>query len=139
MIKEPHWKVHYRIRMSQIWSWIVQVTPKDLTIKYHTEGSACSIENVRLNRLKTGLNLDKIEDDIEEDRESRSKNKMDNKFLIKTVPNCKNIFGSELDEGLYTNHKALVMDAVAQFSTHSPWEGGPKKQNFWFFQKTGNI
>ena len=61
MIKEPHWKVHYRIRMLKIWSWIVQVTPKDLTIKYHTEGSACWIENVRLNRLKTGLNLDKID------------------------------------------------------------------------------
>ena len=43
------------------------------TIKYHTEGSACRIENVRLDRLKTGLNLDKIEDDIEEDREGRLK------------------------------------------------------------------
>ena len=29
------------------------------------------IVNVRLNRIKTGLNLDKIEDDIEEDREGR--------------------------------------------------------------------
>ena len=41
--------------MPKIWSWIVQVTPKDLMIKYHTEGSACWIENVRLDRLKTGL------------------------------------------------------------------------------------
>ena len=97
MIKEPHLKVHYRMRIPTIRSWIVQVTPKDLIIKYHTEGSACWIENVRLNRLKTGLNLDKIEDDIEEDREGRSKDEMDEKFLIKTVPNCKNIFGSELD------------------------------------------
>ena len=71
----------------------MQVTPKDLTIKYHTEDSACWIESVRLDRLKTGLNLDKIEDDIEEDREGRSKDEMDKKFLIKTVPNCKNIFG----------------------------------------------
>ena len=47
--------------------------------------------------------MDKIEDDIEEDREGRSKDEMDEKFLIKTVPNCKNIFGSELDEGSYTN------------------------------------
>ena len=39
--------------------------------------------------------MDKIEDDIEEDREGRSKDEMDEKFLIKTVPNCKNIFGSE--------------------------------------------
>ena len=108
MIKEPHWKVHYRMRMPTIRSWIVQVTPKDLTIKYHTEGSACRIENVRLDRLKTGLNLDKIEDDIEEDREGRSKDKMDEKFLIKTVPNCKNIFGSELDQGPYTNNETLV-------------------------------
>ena len=29
--------------------------------------------------LKTGLHLDKIEDDIEEDREGRSKGKMDEK------------------------------------------------------------
>ena len=49
------------------------VTPKDLTIKYHTEGSACRIENIRLDRLKTGLNMDKIEDDIEKDREGRLK------------------------------------------------------------------
>ena len=67
MIKEPHWKVHYTLRMPMITSLIVQVTPKDLIIKYHTEGSACRIENVRFDRLKTGLNLDKIEDDIEED------------------------------------------------------------------------
>ena len=40
--------------------------------------------------------MDKIEDDIEEDREGRSKDEMDEKFLIKTVPNCKNIFGYEL-------------------------------------------
>ena len=68
MIKEPH-----RMRMLTTRSGIVQVTPKDLTIKYHTEGSACRIENVRLDRLKTGLNMDKIEDDIEEDREGRLK------------------------------------------------------------------
>ena len=80
MIKEPHWKVHYIMRMPKIWSWLVQVTPKDLTIKYPTEGSACWIENVRLDRLKIGLNLDKVEDDIEEDREGRSKDKMDEKF-----------------------------------------------------------
>ena len=43
------------------------------TIKYHTEGSACRIENVRLDRLKSGLNMDKIEDNIEEDREGRLK------------------------------------------------------------------
>ena len=77
--------------MPKIWSWIVKVTHKDLAIKHHTEGSACWIENVRLNRLKTGLNLDKIEDDIEEDREGRSKDEMDEKFLIKTVPNYKNL------------------------------------------------
>ena len=59
------------MRMPTIRSWIVQVTPKDLTIKYHREGSACWIENVRLDRLKTGLNLDKIEDYIELDREGR--------------------------------------------------------------------
>ena len=47
--------------------------------------------------------MDKIEDDIEEDREGRSKDEMDEKFLIKTVPNCKNIFGSEHDQGPYTN------------------------------------
>ena len=81
MIKEPHWKVHYRMRMPQIWSWIVQVTPKDLTIKYHTKGSACWIENIRLDRLKIGLNLDKVEDDIEEDREGRSKDKKNERFL----------------------------------------------------------
>ena len=52
--------------------------------------------------------MDKIEDDIEEDREGRSKDEMDEKFLIKTVPNCKNIFGSELDQGPYTIYKALV-------------------------------
>ena len=83
--------------MPKIWSWLVQVTPKDLTIKYNTEGSACWMEIVRLHRLKTRSNLDKIEDDIEEDREGRSKDEMDEKFLIKTVPNCKNIFGSEVD------------------------------------------
>ena len=47
--------------------------------------------------------LDKIEDDIEEDREGRSKDEMDEKYLIKTVPNCKMIFGSEVDQGPYTN------------------------------------
>ena len=31
------------------------VTPKDLTIKYHSDGSACRIKYVRLDRLKTGL------------------------------------------------------------------------------------
>ena len=46
--------------------------------------------------------MDNIEDDIEEDREGRSKNEMDEKFLIKSVPNCKNVFGSELDQGPYT-------------------------------------
>ena len=108
MIKEPHWKVHYRMTMPKIWSWIVQVTPKDLTIKYRTEGSACWIENVRSDRLKTGLNLDKIEEYIEEDTEGRSKDKMDEKFLIKTIPNCKNIFGSEFDQSLYDFYKATV-------------------------------
>ena len=107
MIKEHHWKVHYRMRTPTIRSWIVQVTPKDLSIKYHTEGSACWIENFRLNRLKTGLNLDKIEDDIEEDREGRSKDEMDEKFLIKTVPNCKNIFGSEIDQGPYIHYLSI--------------------------------
>ena len=97
MIKEPHWKVHYRMRMPKIWLWRVQETPKDLTIKYHTEGSACWIENVRLDRVKTGLNMDKIKDNIERDREGRSKDKMDENFLIKTVPNCKNIFESQFD------------------------------------------
>ena len=72
MIKEPHLKVHYRMRIPTIRSWIVQVTPKDLIIKYNTEGSAW-IENIRLDSLKSGLNLDKIEDDIEEDREGRLK------------------------------------------------------------------
>ena len=42
-------------------------------IKYHTEGSAYRIENVRLDRLKSGLNMNEIEDDIEEDREGRLK------------------------------------------------------------------
>ena len=41
--------------------------------------------------------MDKIEDDIEEDREGRSKDEMDEKFLIKTVSNCKNFSGSELN------------------------------------------
>ena len=50
-----------------------------------------------------GPAVSKIEDDIEEDREDRSKDEMDEKFLLKTVPNCKNIFGSELDQGSYTN------------------------------------
>ena len=97
MIKEPHWKAHYRMRIPTIRSWIVQVTPKDLIIKYNTEGSACRIENVRLDRLKSGLNVDKIGDDIEEDREGRLKDKMDEKFVIKTVPKCKNILVSEMD------------------------------------------
>ena len=49
------------------------VTSKDLTIKYHTEGSACRIENIRLDRFKIGINMDKIKDDIEKDREGRLK------------------------------------------------------------------
>ena len=52
--------------------------------------------------------MDKIEDDIEEDREGRSKDEMDEKFFIKIVPKCKNIFGSELDQGPYTKYTALV-------------------------------
>ena len=60
-------------------------------IKYHKEGSACRIENIRLDKLKTRSNLYEIEDDIEEDREGRSKDKMDEKFLIKLFPNA-NIF-----------------------------------------------
>ena len=52
--------------------------------------------------------MDKVEDNIEEDREGRSKDKKDERFLIKTVPNCKNIFGSEIDQGLYVHYKALV-------------------------------
>ena len=60
-------KAHYRMRIPTIRYWIVQVTPKDLIIKYNTEGSACRIENVRLDRLKTWLSFDKIEVDIEED------------------------------------------------------------------------
>ena len=40
--------------------------------------------------------MDEIEDEIEEDREGRSKDEMDEKFLIKTAPNCKNIFGYKL-------------------------------------------
>ena len=39
--------------------------------------------------------MDKIEDDIEEDRQGRSKDEMDEKFLIKTVPNL--IDGLQLD------------------------------------------
>ena len=39
----------------------------------------------------------------EKDRDGRSKDEMDEKFLIKTVPNCKNIFGSEIDQGLYVH------------------------------------
>ena len=52
--------------------------------------------------------MDKIEVYIEEDREGRSKDEMDEKFLIKTVPNCKNIFESEIDQGSYVHYKALV-------------------------------
>ena len=33
--------------------------------------------------------MDKIEDDIEEDQEGRSKDKMDEKFLIKLFPTAK--------------------------------------------------
>ena len=36
--------------------------------------------------------MDKLKINIEEDREGRSKDQMDEKFLIETVPNCKNIF-----------------------------------------------
>ena len=52
--------------------------------------------------------MDKIEDDIEGDREGRSKDKNDERFLIKTIPNCKNIYGSEIDQGLYVHSQALV-------------------------------
>ena len=52
--------------------------------------------------------MNKIEDDIEEDREGRSKDKMDEKFPIKTVPDCKNIFGSQLNQAPYINYIALV-------------------------------
>ena len=52
--------------------------------------------------------MDKIEDDIEEDREGRSKDEIDKKLLIKTVPNCKNILGSEMDKGPYLYYKAIV-------------------------------
>ena len=41
--------------------------------------------------------MDKIKDNIERDREGRSKDEMDEKFLTKNVPNCKNIFESEFD------------------------------------------
>ena len=77
-------------------------------IKYHKEGSACRIQNIRLDWLKTRSNLYEIEDDIDEDREGRSKDRMDEKSVIKTVPNCKNILGSEIDQGLYPYHKTLV-------------------------------
>jgi len=96
------------MRILTIRSWIVQVTLKDLIIKYHTEGSACRIENVRLDRIKSALNMDKIEDDIEEDRECRLKDWMDEKSVIKTVPKCKNILGSEMDQGSYNPGIALV-------------------------------
>ena len=46
--------------------------------------------------------MDKLKVNIEEDREGRSKDTMDENFVIKTVPNCKNIFGSEVDQGPYT-------------------------------------
>ena len=108
MIKEPHLKVHYRMRIPTIRSWIVQVTPKDIIIKYHTEGSACRIENVRLDSLKSGLNMDKLEEDIEEDREGRLKDWMDEKSVIKTVPKCKNTLRSEMDQGPYKAKIALV-------------------------------
>ena len=52
--------------------------------------------------------MDKLKVNIEEDREGRSKDKMDEKFVIKTVPNCKNIFGFDLDQGPYTNHVTIV-------------------------------
>ena len=48
--------------------------------------------------------MDKVEDDIEEDREGRSKDKKNERFLKKTVPNCKNIFGSEIDQGPYIHY-----------------------------------
>ena len=52
--------------------------------------------------------MDKLKVNIEEDREGRSKDKMDEKFVIKTVLNCKNIFGFDFDQGPYTSYKALV-------------------------------
>ena len=47
---------------------------------------------------------------------------MDEKFLIKTVPNCKNIFGSEIDRDPYLHYKALVNGCWAHNLKHSPWE-----------------
>ena len=52
--------------------------------------------------------MDKLKVNIEEDREGRSKDTMDEKFFIKTVPNCKNIFGFDFDQGPYTNHVTIV-------------------------------
>ena len=52
--------------------------------------------------------MDKIEDDIEKDREGRLKDKMDEKFVIKTVPKCKNILEYEMDQGPYKHCIALV-------------------------------
>ena len=72
-------------------------------IKYHTEGSVCRFENIKLDRLKTRLNLYEIEDDIEEDREGRSKDKMNETFVIKTVPNCKNDLKSLMHQDGYNN------------------------------------
>ena len=52
--------------------------------------------------------MDKLKVNIEEDREGRSKDKMDEKFVIKTVPNCKNIFGFDFDQRSYANHVTIV-------------------------------
>ena len=43
--------------------------------------------------------MDKLKVNIEEDREGRSKDTLDEKFVIKTVSNCKNIFGFDFDQG----------------------------------------
>ena len=73
-------KLPYQFRLDWTGNWsnyIIRLESIRLhsthPIKYHTEGSVCRIENVILDRLKSGLNLDKIEDDIEEDREGRLK------------------------------------------------------------------
>ena len=52
--------------------------------------------------------MDNIEDDIGEDKECRSKDKMDEKSFLKTLPNGKNILGSKMDESPYIHGKAIV-------------------------------
>ena len=47
--------------------------------------------------------MDRIKDNIERDREGRSKDKMDENFLIKTVPNCKNILNLNMIK-VHINH-----------------------------------